>query len=46
MTEQEYRETIKRLEEINENLFLMVLEQSKYIREMENMQKVRRIEKA
>lgn len=45
MTEQEYKETIKRLEEINEQLFLMVMEQSKYIREMENMQKVRRIEK-
>ena len=45
MTEEEYRETIKKLEEINENLFLMVLEQSKYIREMENMEKIRRIEK-
>ena len=46
MTEQEYKEKLKRLGEINEELFNMVMEQSRYIREMENMQKVRRIEKA
>ena len=46
MTEQEYQEKLKRLAEINEELFNMLMEQSRYIREMENMQKVRMIEKA
>ena len=46
MTEQEYKDKLKRLAVINEELFNMVMEQSRYIREMENMQKVRRIEKA
>lgn len=46
MTEQEYWEKLKRLGEINEKLFNIIMEQSRYIREMEQMQKVRRIEKA
>ena len=45
MDESEYREKLRKLEEINKELFAMVIEQSKYIREMENLQKVRRIEK-
>lgn len=44
MTEQEYQERIKKLEEINKELLKMVLEQNRYIRELENVQKVKRFE--
>ena len=45
MEEKEYREKLKKLEEINKELFQMILEQSKHIRELERLQKVRRVEK-
>ena len=45
MDEQEYKEKLRKLEEINKELFAMVIEQSKHIRELERLQKVRRIEK-
>ena len=45
MTDKELEDKIEKLSKINEELLAMVLEQSRYIREMENMQKVRRMEK-
>jgi hypothetical protein len=45
MTEEKYKEQIQRLAEINNELFRIVMEQSRYIRQMENMEKARRIEK-
>lgn len=45
MTESEMKERIEKLAEINEELFRMVCEMSKYIRELENLDKWRRLEK-
>lgn len=43
MTEQEYKETIRKLEAINQEQFLTILHLNQRIREIENMDKVRRI---
>lgn len=41
----EVEERIKKLEQINEEMLNIILEQSKHIRYMEEMMKVRRLEK-
>lgn len=43
MTQEEYEEKIRQLEEINREQFLTILYLNKYIRELENMDKVRRL---
>lgn len=45
MNDREYDEKIEKLSKINEELFMMVIELNKYIRQMENMEKIRRLQK-
>ena len=45
MTEKEYRETIKRLNEINEQQFITILDLSSKLRETEELLKVKRVQK-
>lgn len=43
MTEQKYEEKVRKLEAINQEQFITILHLNQRIREMENMDKVRRL---
>ena len=45
MTDKEYKQIIKRLNEINQEQFHTILDLNKRIRELEELQKVKRVQK-